>query len=216
MEVICPSCGEPLSVRAPELSGSAEAVCPGCSERFTIREAPKGSQGRDAGEEPDEPLGEVTIFQPGVTLGSLFPDEVDDGEPGPAGAVGAEASGTQTAVGSPDFTPPPLRLDVEAFFQVLGAAPGEERIDLERARTVFGRTGADVELPDSAVSKRHFQVDVMGRELFIRDLDSRHGTFLNGRPVRYTELVPGDEVRAGRTVMVFRTAGDGLGRGSDS
>ncbi len=209
MEVICPSCGEPLSVRAPELSGSAEVVCPGCAERITVREAPAASLGREA---EDEPLGDVTIFQPGVTLGSLFPDEVDVGEPGPGRAAGAEASGTQTAVGSPDFTPPPLRLGVEAFFQVLGAAPGEERIDLERARTVFGRRGADVELPDSAVSKRHFQVDVMGREFFIRDLDSRHGTYLNGRAVRYTELVPGDEVRAGGTVMVFRTAGDGLGR----
>lgn len=213
MEVICPSCGEPLSVRAPELSGSAEAVCPGCSERITVREAPAASVGLDVG---DEPLGDVTIFQPGITLGSLFADEVDGGEPGARRAAADDDSGTRTAVVSPDFTPPPLRLDVEAFFQVLGAAPGEERIELERARTVFGRRGADVELPDGAVSNRHFQVDVMGREFFIRDLDSRHGTHLNGRPVRYTEMVPGDEVRAGGTVMVFRTAGDGLGRGSDS
>ncbi len=54
----------------------------------------------------------------------------------------------------------------------------------------------------------------MGREFFVRDLSSKNGTFLNGHRVRYSELLPGDELRAGDTVLVFRTSEDGLSRSS--
>ncbi len=137
--------------------------------------------------------GATTFFQPGLMADD--PDRQTGEGPGSAPAVA-----------------PPLRLDFEAFFLVLGAPPGEERIRLETARTTFGRKRADVDLGDPAASAPHFQVDVMGREFFVRDLDSRNGTFLNGHRVRYSELLPGDELRAGDTVLVFRTSLDGLSR----
>jgi adenylate cyclase len=95
---------------------------------------------------------------------------------------------------------------------VVGGAPGRERLPLPSARTVFGRAEADVDLGDPAVSGRHFQVEAAGREFFIRDLGSRNGTFVNGRRIRYAELLPGDEVLAGSTYLVFRTSQDALGR----
>jgi len=214
MQVTCPSCGAVLSEEPSELDGTVDAVCPGCSERFTIKHGPAaidpgtgtgtGSRTAGLGE-----LGDITIFQPGALLASL---DLDDSAPEGGFADRRLARRAGSTVTTANFVPPPLSLDVEAYFMILGAPPGEERIDLEQARTIFGRTGSDVELADPSVSKRHFQIDVMGREFFIRDLGSRHGTYLNGLPVRFTELLPGDEVRAGRTVLVFRTAEDGLAR----
>lgn len=216
MQVTCPSCGAVLSEEPSELEEAVDAVCPGCMERFTIKHGSAamdpgtgtgtGSRTAGLGE-----LGDVTIFQPGALLASL---DLDESGPGDWLSGRRRSPTAGSTVTTADFVPPPLSLDVEAYFMILGAPPGEERIELQQARTTFGRTGSDVELADPSVSKRHFQVDVMGREFFIRDLGSRHGTYLNGLPVRFTELLPGDEVRAGRTVLVFRTAEDGLARGA--
>ena len=137
--------------------------------------------------------GATTFFQPGLMADGSDREVADRPAPDSMPAV-------------------PLKLGFEVFFLILGARPGEERIRLETARTTFGRKRADVDLGDPAASAPHFQVDVMGGEFFVRDLDSRNGTFLNGHRVRYSELLPGDELRAGDTVLVFRTSEDGLSR----
>lgn len=41
---------------------------------------------------------------------------------------------------------------------------------------------------------------------------SEGATFVNGRRIRYAKLLPGDEVLAGSTYLVFRTSEDALGR----
>lgn len=151
----------------------------------------------------------TTLFQPGVMI-----DDILDGpaEPEAAMATGDSApqddSATQVVQGVP--RPPALRIEKVPYFLIVGAPPGEERLPILHARTTFGRDRGDVRLRDKAVSSLHFQLDVVGREFFIRDLGSRNGTQLNGYPVRYNEILPGDEVRAGETVLIFRTEDDGL------
>ena len=151
--------------------------------------------------------GATTLFQP-----RLLTDR--PGEDDASGAVAAPGLGTgESATRVSTFSAsasPALQLDVEPFLLLLGAPPGEERIALRGARTTFGRGRADVDLADAEVSALHFQIDVMGREFFVRDLGSRNGTWLNGHPVRYSEILPGDELRAGQAVLVFRTSGDGV------
>ena len=144
----------------------------------------------------------TTMFQPGVMIDDILSET--DQAPEPA----ADDSGTQIVQGVP--RPPRLQLDKAPYFLIVGAAPGEERLPILHARTTFGRERGDIRLADKAVSSLHFQLDVVGREFFIRDLGSRNGTQLNGYPVRYNEILPGDEVRAGETVLIFRTEDDGL------
>lgn len=207
MDLVCPECGSPLPPLPDDLDATTDVVCPGCGA--SLRARPVAGAGAS---DPDDPrygthpdlaaelaaeapaVGNSTLFQ----ADALFSPFADD-----------EAT---TATTLAPFSPPPLWIGVGGFFLRLGAPPGHERLVLERARTVFGRSGADIELDDPAVSKRHFQVDVLGREFFVRDLGSRHGTYLNGRPIRYAELLPGDELLAGGTLLVFRTAEDGLSR----
>jgi hypothetical protein len=72
--------------------------------------------------------------------------------------------------------------------------------------------GLELALPSSHVSKTHAEIYSDGLALRVRDLGSRNGTFVNGRRIRYAELLPGDEVLAGSTYLVFRTSQDALGR----
>ena len=223
-EILCPRCGGlvPGDEHAP--AGEQVSVrCPGCgaeiryrlgSPALTTRFAPGAAA--EATRDPAEPPA-AAVEQPAATIAAAL----DSLSSRPVGSAGAEEPAA-TIAGPLDRTvlapagvaprPPPLGFAGSALFLVVGGAPGRERLPLPSARTVFGRTEADVDLGDPAVSGRHFQVEAAGREFFIRDLGSRNGTFVNGRRIRYAELLPGDEVLAGSTYLVFRTSEDALGR----
>jgi hypothetical protein len=205
----CPSCGLPLAVDPARKGEAKELICGECGARIEYASYPgKGDSPPAAGPGDSEPtvcqpkkVGATTLFQPALMLESILTED-DDGQQAPAG----------TAAGLPPTAAvaPPLDLDVDVYFLVLGAPPGQERLPLKQARTVLGREEVDLVIDDPAVSARHCQIDVMGKEFYVRDLGSRNGTLLNGHPVRYSELLPGDELRLGDTVLVFRTSKDGL------
>src|SRR5208337_3069076 len=54
---------------------------------------------------------------------------------------------------------------------------------------------------DPTVSRRHFILSFDGRTCRIRDLDSTHGTTINGLPVREVFVTDGDLIGAGTTVL---------------
>jgi DNA-binding NtrC family response regulator len=60
-------------------------------------------------------------------------------------------------------------------------------------------------IPDGRVSARHARITRQGKSLHIVDLDSRNGTFVNGRRIDGpTRLADGDVVMVGRQAAVFR------------
>lgn len=71
--------------------------------------------------------------------------------------------------------------------------------------TVIGRSeGCDVMIADPWISSRHAFVERRGDEPWLVDLDSRNGTFVNGRRVREARLEDGAHVSFGRTNGTFR------------
>ncbi len=56
---------------------------------------------------------------------------------------------------------------------------------------------ADVHIPCRWASRKHCEISASNGVLILRDLRSRYGTTVNGKPVRETELAPGDEVTVG-------------------
>ncbi len=201
----CASCGVALDV-----ADRATGACPSCGSALPDEEAGYATQHLDNlgnAARIATSGGATTFFQP-----SLMASDTDHGADHDAEETPADTDCSPSSASPPPV--PELRLGFEAFLLILGAPPGEERIRLAKARTIFGRKRADVNLGNAAVSTFHFQIDVMGKELFVRDLDSKNGTYLNGHRVRYSELLPGDELRAGDTVMIFRTSEDGLSRSS--
>lgn len=64
-----------------------------------------------------------------------------------------------------------------------------------RARTVIGRgSDCDLVLNESEMSRRHAIIENTPEGLFLRDLGSANGTFVNGISVRDTVLKPGDQL----------------------
>ncbi len=58
---------------------------------------------------------------------------------------------------------------------------------------------ADVQVGDRWVSRDHCEIDCVEDVLLVRDLGSKHGTFVNGRSVLEAELHPGDLLTIGIT-----------------
>ena len=61
-----------------------------------------------------------------------------------------------------------------------------------------------VSLLDSLVSRRHCVIRRDGQGFLIQDLDSRNSTFVNNMPVKERLLVDGDQIRIGKSILVFQ------------
>lgn len=181
----CPNCGAEIRLASTEVQPP-------------VAEPPQTTT-------PTPPDAADTVFQPALMMESIM-EELETEEPIEAG--------TEELESSPQGLPAPyLQLDIEPYLLILGASPGQERWPLQLAKTVFGRQGADIVLDDPAVSGAHFQIEAFGKEFFLRDLESRNGTFLNGMRVRYSQVLPGDQITAGKTSLIFRLSDDQIDRG---
>src|SRR3954466_12522201 len=103
------------------------------------------------------------------------------------------------------------------------------RFELPDAPALVGRDSRQLPLTDNTVSRRHAELVPNEESWILRDLGSSNGTYINGQRVtnRYI-LKLGDQIRVGRTLMVFgaqpgvtRTSGGnvnlaGAGEGMDS
>ncbi len=70
---------------------------------------------------------------------------------------------------------------------------------------VLGRVAAcDVVVDDSKASRRHARLIAEAGVVEIEDMKSSNGTLLNGKPVDRRMIRDGDEVRIGKTVIIYR------------
>jgi pSer/pThr/pTyr-binding forkhead associated (FHA) protein len=70
----------------------------------------------------------------------------------------------------------------------------------------IGRAASGVSLRDSEVSRRHARLESRDGIAFVVDLDSRNGTFLNGRRIdEPIEIRAGDSIDVGTTRLVVRS-----------
>jgi len=83
-----------------------------------------------------------------------------------------------------------------------------EIVDIEQL-TTLGRAGCNVSFTDTGISSRHAEVRIFGANaVFVRDLGSSNGTFVNGVQVSGAmRLKPGDQVKLGQTVVALRKRG---------
>ncbi len=73
----------------------------------------------------------------------------------------------------------------------------------------FGRLGrSTVKIEDGSVSREHARLFASEGKLFIADLNSSNGTFVNETKISRAEVQPGDTIRIGRVVMTLSEAGD--------
>ena len=84
-----------------------------------------------------------------------------------------------------------------------GAQKGKVH-DIAAENLVMGReSSGEIQVLDQGVSRQHAEIFRIGELYFIRDLESRNGTFLNDKPVTEEVLRVGDQIRLGNTALVF-------------
>lgn len=78
-----------------------------------------------------------------------------------------------------------------------------DEFSLEQLPITIGRgDDASVCVHDRWVSRRHCEVDAIDGALVVRDLGSKHGTFVNGEIVTQAVLKPGDQLGVGLSTFV--------------
>lgn len=76
---------------------------------------------------------------------------------------------------------------------------------LATARTSVGRdASADIQIDDSGLSRKHFEILWDGAKAGIRDLGSTNGTIVDGRSITESPLQNESQISAGRSVFTFR------------
>jgi diguanylate cyclase (GGDEF)-like protein len=103
-----------------------------------------------------------------------------------------------------------VRRDIKPALVFLSGELIAVPIPLEREEVILGRAlEADVRVNDTLCSRQHAKIVAAGTddkgqtEYVLHDLDSRNGTFLNGRRVRRETLENGDKITIGETILRF-------------
>ena len=71
----------------------------------------------------------------------------------------------------------------------------------ERAITVGRSPDADVVVLDERASRMHCGIRLWDGDYYVKDLQSKNGTYLNEERVEMAKIAPGDKVRVGTTVI---------------
>lgn len=70
-----------------------------------------------------------------------------------------------------------------------------QHFDIEGKKVLGRDPSCDIVLPLEHLSRRHLELEVRSGLLFVRDLDSSNGTFVNGERISKTQLNDGDKIR---------------------
>ena len=92
-----------------------------------------------------------------------------------------------------------------------GSATGQV-FKLSRGTITIGRANnAEIRIPDDGVSRHHARLRHDSRNLYLDDLDSRNGTFVNGQRVTAGALLrEGDKIQIGRSTVLRYAVQDEL------
>ncbi|MBX5468606.1 MAG: FHA domain-containing protein [Thermoleophilaceae bacterium] len=102
---------------------------------------------------------------------------------------------------------PDLRAGIRPTLEVvaaMGHEPGTS-FDISRGATLGRSTASDIEVDDPFASAAHARIFPRGDFMYIEDMGSTNGTYLNGRRVRRPEqLKVADTIRIGETEYRYR------------
>ncbi len=82
---------------------------------------------------------------------------------------------------------------------------------LSKARSVLGRSGADIVLYDPEVSRKHCAIEVHGSTATLIDLGTTNGTFVAGKNIQSSQLQNLSKFRIGATTLLFTVTDNRLG-----
>jgi two-component system, cell cycle response regulator len=116
----------------------------------------------------------------------------------------------RTAIGDLTAIKVANRRDRAHLIVLAGGSLGQ-MFRVDKSETVIGRAAdTSIRLEDDGVSRRHARVVQEGSEVWIEDLDSANGTFVNEDRIVRRQLHDGDKIQMGSTTILKFTYGDEL------
>jgi pSer/pThr/pTyr-binding forkhead associated (FHA) protein len=109
----------------------------------------------------------------------------------------------------PSFDKPLQLPKIPLELEVIEGPEKGRVIRLAKGNSIMGRGKVDVKFKDQDISRNHSSIEAFSEtQIFVRDLASTNGTFVNQKRVTYSKLSDGDIIQIGGTVMRFRVKGD--------
>jgi len=199
-------------------------VCPACQSRYKFDESKLGERPRAKTKcakcgstiEIENPLLAAMTLPPGTRppipppppTPAAPPREPEPGTETSRRAVGVpsvdEVAG-QTITGKDLHKMGVLELPKDKRYSlavIQGAGTGQIH-QINKTRTIIGRTGADLNLEDAEASRQHAAVEILGENAILRDLGSTNGTFIELDRVQQHVLNNHMEFRIGSHVLMF-------------
>lgn len=94
----------------------------------------------------------------------------------------------------------------EIYLEVKEGGKLGQKFKLTKGNVIIGRSRdeVDIVIDDDKISRKHALIEAFSRDLlFLSDLASTNGTYLNGMRVRSIKLKDGDTIKIGNTVFIF-------------
>src|SRR5580658_6546542 len=92
---------------------------------------------------------------------------------------------------------------------------GEFPIATDKSIVVGRSSDLDMVLVEDMVSRKHARIAMQGDQIWIEDLGSTNGTFVNGEKIKRARLKEGDRVLIGTSILKL-IAGDGYQDNTDA
>jgi pSer/pThr/pTyr-binding forkhead associated (FHA) protein len=137
--------------------------------------------------------------------------------------TGKEVAAVRAALSSmddSDATAEPAFAEAEPVAALVAASGGNSSVQVQldflegadkgavrkysQESILIGRLNTDLVVRDTDVSRRHAIVEVFdAQQVYLRDLNSTNGTYVNGRRISSVRLRNGDQIRLGRCLLRF-------------
>ena len=92
----------------------------------------------------------------------------------------------------------------DAGLVVINGVDLGKKYSLTQRSTLIGRSSkVDIQVDEDSISRNHAVIENHGDRIFVRDLDSTNGTYVNDRSISHHTLMDGDQLKIGRTIFKF-------------
>jgi predicted Zn finger-like uncharacterized protein len=193
-------------------------VCPACQSRYKFDESKLGERPKaktrcakcGATIEIENPLLAAMTLPPG-TRPPATPTPTAPPEPDPRTDTAKRSTITAEEVGGSTITGKDLHKmglvelpkDRRYSLAVIQGAGTGQIHQINKTRTIIGRSGADLNLEDAEASRQHAAVEILGENAILRDLGSTNGTFIELDRIQQHVLNNHMEFRIGSHVLMF-------------
>ncbi len=194
----------PVSVPAPAPAPAGRSAAGPSRDEFALDETAltEAKKRKPPAGMPGAPARVVPSAGPGAD--SVMPSAAES--TGPIGGPDAATTTDRFPVpGANRHATRPLRLPADQRLSLACiSGPDSGRIfEIEKARVVIGRANADIVVADIQCSRQHAAIEVMDEHVFVVDLNSTNGTYVNDQRVTRSELDNRSEFEIGMTTLML-------------